>query len=72
MLQAGRSGYVHAEQDNVLVTRRIATKPFVPLVGALIFVASVATAVTLDDLQDETAERLLRQEREQGARQEHY
>lgn len=53
MLQAGRSGYVHAEQDNVLVTRRIATKPFVPLVGALIFVASVATAVTLDDLQDD-------------------
>jgi tetratricopeptide (TPR) repeat protein len=38
------------EQDNLLVTRRIVPKPFVPLVGALIFVTCVASAVTLDDL----------------------
>lgn len=35
------------------MTRRRAPKPFVPLLGALIFVTSVATAVTLDDLQSD-------------------
>ncbi|WP_293622512.1 tetratricopeptide repeat protein [Salinisphaera sp.] len=33
------------------MTRRTATKPFAPLLGVLIFVTSVAAAVTLDDLQ---------------------
>lgn len=35
------------------MTRRIATKPFAALLGALLFVSSVATAVTLDELQHE-------------------
>lgn len=35
------------------MTRRRAPKPFVPLLGALIFVTSVATAVTLDELQSD-------------------
>ncbi|MES1941619.1 hypothetical protein T5B8_15345 [Salinisphaera sp. T5B8] len=35
------------------MTRRIATKPFAALLGALLFVSSVASAVTLDELQHE-------------------
>ena len=35
------------------MTRRIATKPFAALLGALLFVSAAATAVTLDELQQE-------------------
>ena len=35
------------------MTRRIATKPFAALLGALLFVSTAATAVTLDELQHE-------------------